>query len=1418
MEKNPEIAEKKSTKAKWKKRLLLGLFCILLGLILFIAILPSIITSRFVVSRGIGFAEKQFPLTIELQRLKLGWFSTLAIEGLLVKDNATGEQILALDSASAPISIIGFFQNGIQNPPPLEVVGLQANYTILENGETNLQALINSLPPSSTNDEPTTSTEAFKLPVNSFSVKAVDWEFVYDDRVKNQRLAFVLDSVDLNLTTPADALTLAAVGSIQANDQEFPWVASGNINKALNKERELVVEKIVAEFNVSRTENTTSFFHLAADAEKRNAKLTTNFELPILQTLAAPFVAQDYLIIESGNIPVSLSVQQLDSVVVLAELSAAVEGVEFSTRLVPNAPDKSVLLPAMNFNSRAEVNVQKQAMVAGELKFQSPWATLQATAEELATQPQIALDNAQTSITLQPLELLNFAQKLVPLPLVLIPESEVKFSLNQIVFRDGVLEFNQDFSITPAPESTFADQRIVYDSFSLPAELLAVEQSATARYFMAEQTYGVQDFQLLHPYFEVSLPQVNGSALGPTIYGSLIGKLNTQKTAKLIEDDFFALPVCLEEWTNLYVEFDYGQNHANARGRLSLPVIDLQNPFVNVPRGNVEFSFQTNTINAHKVFLDIRSNHSFLSVNLNAEDQDVDLALEGFGLLKEFVLIPENLMDFEQHLPASFEGELFATTNLSTYQTFASLNHTLLPSSQHNSVLYPVQLNATLQGVADPVDPKITAAVELYNDLLFASSLNLSTVQEAQSSFDLLVSVASALSLATEFAPEQLYPERLSVSPESFLQSQNTFTLNLADSYSASGGGNVSLELPDLSSEEYLANVLGADLGLEYFFNSSEAVPATLGALRISMPEIYYNTFGIFDVSLSANLSSIQQGELIQTLLQVGSVQNLETETGLVNSASLELQELIFAESVTLEQAELKVGSEFLLQVNDLIYGDLLSLSLIAKSSSLEFLNAPLQPFLVEFTGGSFSLESEYAGVLPTTLSSFFQAQQARINLQASLPNIAYNGMNISETGINFRQSLSEDVLTVDVNSTIDSITIPDLFPLENINLLSSSTVKPNGEIAWELSDFSIENIGSTFASSGSAILPIQDDADFTTLMNSFSLNDFINDLQLQGTASFFQRLAALEDELEDYTMTGDAAVDVVFRTSESSGIYINPTLTASEVNLRMPDLVNMRGLNGSWSPEYALGISKPLALQPPKALGKFTIEQLTVESTARPVVLSKLIFLANGVTEGIDLSLIISDVLQGSLSLTTSLYPSSIRNTLSGNVQLVGLNLNAYNNPDKENNETINLLGKYSLPLKRNATNPVEQLDAELFTYDLEADSIRKLIVAVTTALELKTVSNALTLLRVTPPTAASFLISYGLVTFRTDVTVRGGFTTPFYVVQNQPISEIAVLYSPDMINTLYAQLILAQDVLQAKTLDELFSLFNAKAALENE
>lgn len=1409
----PDVKSKpvKATKAKWRKRLLLGLFVLLGVFLLIVVFLPALLTSNFVVGQGIGIAEQQVPLRIQLKQIRFGWFSTFNIEGLSVVDNATGKPLLELDSATAPISLFSIIKNGVEDLPPIEVNGLRASYIITESGETNIAALLASLPPSAPKAEepaPEPAAGPTVVPINSFRFIAKDWLVLYEDNQNNQRLALRVDSVDAGMISADQPITLDVAGGVEINGDTLPFVVSGFVENALNKDRTLNVQSIIAELKAAPRKTAEPFFLLQADVQKRSGLVSTTLELPTLQRFAEPFVDSKFLVLKSGTLPIKISISEQAPDELLAMASVNLENLSLSTSLIPNAPTPQVSVPEMNLNATALVNVATQSLGKANVEVQTSWSAISLNAIDLQSKPEPSLESAEFVVQIFPKQLMELAAQVAPVPAIDVPQSELQLAIKNVSLKEGVLALEQESFL----KLDNAPRFLQVLNYSVPQELVGFQESLIATARLDDQSFAITNFQVSHNLFTLQSPAITGSGSGPTATGELILGVRTEQAVDNAELFIGALPLCVRNETVLRTTFDYAPDRAVASGTLLFPGVELDQPMVTVPQTTLGFSAISDLKTSHSAWLTLNPGDSTVEVAAFLNDQDADVSLNMNLLTNDFLVLSEDLKQFATYVPEVLTTQLVASSNLKTFNTVANISSTISQPSGKQPRIYPLELNADLQGILNPEDPQLSLVGSFVNEELLKILFEVSNRAGAKSSLDVLVGLGTGLDLAAAFVPEQLPQERASISADSFLQISNTFALNLKGTPGAQGDGVLSLSLPEISSQEFEATVLNSALSLDYQFNSASPEPAALGTLKLQIPESYFKTFGFSELVANVQLQKILQQQLSEATLTLGPVQDLEKEIVLIPNLSIALNNLQFGESITLQQAIIGIADQISLNLQNFSFGNILQYSLNIEATSFDFLAPSLAAQGMVITGGTMNLSNRFSGPLPKDYPSLFNIDDLQLAFNATIPHFKMNEQLFQNASFNVAAGLNEKMLTIDLSSALEEFTTPDSFPISGINMIYTSSFSPEGSFKWDLSDLSIANLGTIMTSAGSISVPVE------TFDSSGELSDTLAQITTNGTVSLMQRLSGLEEEFPDYTMSGEAGIDFAFSSSDEFGFVVNPAMRATNLSLGIADLVSLRNLNGTWSPEYSLGILRPLANRSPKAAGEFMIQEITLEAGPRPVTLSGISIVLAGISNGIDLSLVISDMLQGSLSFSTSLQPGSIKNALSGDMQLVGLNLNAYNNPTKTSKETVNLLGTFSLPINRTSENPLDQLDVEVFTYDLEPDSIRKLIVAVTDALQLKTVSNALTLLRVSPPTGAFFLINYGLITFRTDITVSGGFTTPFYIVQNQPVSDVAALYSPDAINALYTQLILLQDVLQAHTVDELIQRFTKKETPENE
>jgi hypothetical protein len=320
---------------------------------------------------------------------------------------------------------------------------------------------------------------------------------------------------------------------------------------------------------------------------------------------------------------------------------------------------------------------------------------------------------------------------------------------------------------------------------------------------------------------------------------------------------------------------------------------------------------------------------------------------------------------------------------------------------------------------------------------------------------------------------------------------------------------------------------------------------------------------------------------------------------------------------------------------------------------------------------------------------------------------------------------------------------------------------------------------------------------------------DLLRPLDMQTSSTIALQLEALNDDFVPMRLAGDTVVVLQAALNEKQGLFFTPEIQANGVGVSLPELVKLENLSGAWTLPYEIGFEQPLAVLRPDAEGMFRVDSVRIEAGPKPITVWGILFRVQGLNNGFNGRVTIGDLLQGSASLTGEYAPRSASPGFRGELHVVGLNMQALNDPKSTSRQLVNLLGSYELPIRPLVRNPLDALRVEVFTYDLESDALRRLLVAVVESLQLSQVNNALALLRLSPPVSAVARLSYGLLTLSSEVRVTAGPTVPLSIIQNQPISEVGALYSGELLANFYTQIKLLQAALQAQTLEEVVNVF---------
>ncbi|QQE12476.1 hypothetical protein JD969_03100 [Planctomycetota bacterium] len=216
-EQNQQSSPNPSVPSK-KRKLGVILASIIVLILFFILILPTLISTGPGTSIALRIANSQIPGTIKIKSLSIGWISGQYIEGLQLLD-PNGDEVLTLQSLQLPDISLGSLISGSRDIGNVNLDALQGNIIQLANGRTNLDEAVAGPEPVD-KAKKADSEKKVKKPANpgnplaglsfALNAKQIDVKYQFSDI---EPIALNVPNTVVDFKNPAD-ITLNMNGSI----------------------------------------------------------------------------------------------------------------------------------------------------------------------------------------------------------------------------------------------------------------------------------------------------------------------------------------------------------------------------------------------------------------------------------------------------------------------------------------------------------------------------------------------------------------------------------------------------------------------------------------------------------------------------------------------------------------------------------------------------------------------------------------------------------------------------------------------------------------------------------------------------------------------------------------------------------------------------------------------------------------------------------------------------------------------------------------------------------------------------------------------------------------------------------------------------------------------------------------------------
>ncbi|MDX1971959.1 MAG: hypothetical protein SFY68_05440 [Candidatus Sumerlaeia bacterium] len=1402
----PVASGKQKPKAKWRKRLLLGLLSLCALVLLVLLVLPAVVTSGIVVRQGLAVAEKSVPLTITTERLKFGWFHDLQLRNLVVRDAASGELLIELDSLQAPLSLTDLLTGGIPETLELDIAGLRFHHLVSADGSTNLDALLQSLnsQPAAEEPKPKTPAEPFAIPVERITFRASNWSLIHENAATGQEFRLNLNQQQLDFLRSAGTLDYTMQGDARSGDLTVPWSVAVGLQRIVDAEGFPTPLTSALTFEFREGLGDQPDVQLIADAGKRSGLFNATVDLVKIQQLLLPFLPTPEPLLQKGALRFFLEVEERAPNILSIHADLKQEPLELFTDKFPAPKEALFQIPAHDWITRGEVDLAGGKAGNLESRLQGDWLQLEARMGGVAMgamYPELTTGTLMVSVPVG--HLLQRAQEAVELPNLELDGLVLQVALNDLQLAEGVFQAQQKLHLTTDGGNAWR----AIQGYKLPRTNLQLNQQAFWNVELATQELRVESLEVAHELFLLEAPEAVWNQSTQHGSATLGFEIDTPQLLDVMESLTGTTGFCVEEPIVASAFWKGTLEEHQLELLAQTPAISAPVNGVSIPEGQHRVEFVGNPLQTAQGLLQHAFGPSSLELLVTAQKlTEVEAVAEGVIYPFDFTDLPEPLMAYASVMPTDLNFLLGSAIDTGTLEGYVASNLTIQGPS---TLVYPVETAVQAEGIfTAPFDALRLQGTAQANQLA-AAEWAVDTNPEQTSIVGYAASLQSALELGRALLPEQLPESLVTLGPDSWVLGGVESQLVMTEIPSANGVGDVQITADDVAAPDYAVQLLQTAVGMDFRFDSSQSKPAQLGTLNATVGEIYAQVWQVVNLQATADLSGVLEQHVPSASVQFEGLNDLAQSISVLPGTTAEMKNLRFTGPVELESAKFQIADQLSAQVGNVFYeNETIAYEALLQIDSLEFLNPSLSPFELMLAAASGKVETSYRGLIPTTAQRLMSAEAFSWKSELILSDLIHP--TVYAEGLNLRAEalLSPESLSWSTSANLNQLRAEQALPVEGFELQHKGSLTPEGRLTWEPTVLLVDNLGVDVLSEGELSVPSLMAADFPASLPA-EVMELLRPLDMQTSSTIALQLEALNDDFVPMRLAGDTVVVLQASLNENEGLFLTPAIQANSVGVSLPELVKLENLRGAWTLPYEIGFEQPLPVLRPDSQGLFTVESLRIEAGPKPVTVGGILIRAQGLNNGFTGRVTIGDLLQGSASLTGEYIPRSTSPGFRGELHVVGLNMQALNDPNSSSRQLVNLLGSYELPIRALVRNPLDALRVEVFTYDLEPDALRRLLVAVVESLQLSQVNNALALLRLSPPVSAVARLSYGLLTMCSEVRVTAGPTVPLSIIQNQPISEVGALYSGELLANFYTQIKLLQAALQAQTLEEVINVF---------
>ncbi|MBX3730331.1 MAG: hypothetical protein KF858_14215 [Candidatus Sumerlaeia bacterium] len=304
----------------------------------------------------------------------------------------------------------------------------------------------------------------------------------------------------------------------------------------------------------------------------------------------------------------------------------------------------------------------------------------------------------------------------------------------------------------------------------------------------------------------------------------------------------------------------------------------------------------------------------------------------------------------------------------------------------------------------------------------------------------------------------------------------------------------------------------------------------------------------------------------------------------------------------------------------------------------------------------------------------------------------------------------------------------------------------------------------------------------------------WLQHLDVDGRFELDQRLGGISGLHPALLMEGDCRAEVQVRNEPRRGLFLESAATVRRGEVVFSDMVDLRGIDGSWRTRKSLPVRGLIAPGETLAPGRFTIEEALLGPPRRPGLKTRLrrsTVTLRGFDEPFRARLEVRDMMGGNAVADARMTRRDNSPMLEADIQMAGIDagqLAGLEGRDRREWE-INAGGRASWHVRPVALDrALEDLDARIESTRIGRRAFIRLLDALDAEQADPRIQNARTALNFGTPTGALAALDNGLITFRGTLGAPGGLSFPLPIVDRQPLGDILEVTEWDRFDPMFA------------------------------